>query len=278
MEGNVINLVSDEDEEETPIRRPPKRPRVVHTSSPSSAASSAPPNASDDELVVVSHTKRGCSTKRTDSAIRPSSRGTERAADEGVECVGERRGIQALSDYPHFRFQCAIEQFKRARGFKKERHCERCFCYVCDIPAEQCKTWMSHAKAVDTVPKWRAEREARLEERRRREQCGTADRGTIVSRISQPVRVRNELDDSESFEIGNSSDALDCDGESCSGDEEEEISSKCDFDRTIEKLNEVSIETDCFKMVSLQRELEAENVRSGSRVGRRQFDMAELLD
>ena len=257
--NEIIDLISDD---ETPT---PPRPVSNVPTSPSTPTLKRPRGSrSDEELVIVSHTKRSKDAhlrQKKEERLSPSypkKLGTptkkSNAVSEGVECVAERRGIQALADYPHFRFQCALEPFKRQRAPKKEKFCKRCFCYVCDVPAGECKVWSLHYKAVDTVTKWRAEREARLEERRRREQCqNPAKRATVVSRVSAPVRVVEVLDDTDSFENGDWGDVLDGRGEPISGEEDEDL---CEFDQTIERMDQIALETDCFKMYSLEEELD----------------------
>lgn len=212
----------------------------------------------EDDIEVVSQTRGKkndiAAKKETDATTRtvpaPSStpisrsQGRRTGGMEGVECVGERRGIQALADYPHFRFQCALEAFKRQRAQKKEQFCERCFCYVCDVPASKCTRWATHCKAVDTVSKWRTERERRLEERRRREQCrDPSQRGSVTARYTNPVRVAKVEGDS-TFE-GPSS--------------EERPSSEelVGFDHTIGRFGEICLEEDVFDMRTMTQGLEA---------------------
>lgn len=236
--------------------------------------------------MIVSHTKRSkdgdlrekeekTSVSHPKTLNTPQKTNLSHPPPEGVECVGERRGIQALADYPHFRFQCALEPFKRQRAPKKEKFCPRCFCYVCDVPASDCHAWGAHFKAVDTVPKWRGEREARLEERRRREQCqNPAKRATVVSRVSAPVRVVECLDDSSSFENGDSSEVLEGRGEPISGEDDEDL---CEFDQTIERLDQVALETDCFRMYSLEKELDNTHLERTCRRRVAHFDINALI-
>lgn len=135
---------------------------------------------------------------------------------------------------------------------------------------------MPHAKAVDTVPKWRAEREARLEERRRREQCQTpALRASVVSRVMAPMRA-GAGSDSSSFDGGDSSDGLEVRDSVEDGEITEGRLERCDFERTVARMGGVALEMDCFRMAELTRELTLPT-QTGSRRRAREFDVAALL-
>ncbi|CAM0956089.1 unnamed protein product [Alopecurus aequalis] len=62
------------------------------------------------------------------------------AADDDFVVLAER-GQVACRDFPHARYACAKYPFAST---PHERHCEQCFCYVCDIAAP-CTTWKGHA-------------------------------------------------------------------------------------------------------------------------------------
>eukprot|EP00177_Eucheuma_denticulatum_P000382 GFKZ01000653.1.p1 GENE.GFKZ01000653.1~~GFKZ01000653.1.p1 ORF type:complete len:260 (+),score=41.89 GFKZ01000653.1:264-1043(+) len=182
----VINLISDSD---NPGPAPSSGPIVDQSYPPS-------PASSDSDLQIVSQIKRTAVTSNLtqQQSSHPSS--------SDVECVGSRVGVVALVDYPHFRFQCVIEPFKRQRHTKKLRYCSRCYCYVCDILASECKEWEEHAKANDTVHKWRVEREARLEERRRKDMDEAMRRIPAVARYSRPVAIGEPLLENGSLPSG----------------------------------------------------------------------------
>lgn len=78
------------------------------------------------------------------------------ANDEEFEIVATK-GQNALADFPHSRANCVTHPF--ASGGDKKAHCENCYCYVCDIPAADCKVWDSHCKANHEDRRWREERE-----------------------------------------------------------------------------------------------------------------------
>ncbi|MED6139247.1 hypothetical protein PIB30_082045 [Stylosanthes scabra] len=59
--------------------------------------------------------------------------------DLDVSVVAEK-GQVACRDYPHSRHQCIKFPFKTT---SHEKHCELCYCYVCDVAAP-CKYWRTH--------------------------------------------------------------------------------------------------------------------------------------
>jgi len=67
-------------------------------------------------------------------------------------------GKLANSDYPHSRFDCAIHKFGIADD---SSHCEKCYCWVCDIPAKDCSAWAHHCHAKDTAHYWQSLRAGR---------------------------------------------------------------------------------------------------------------------
>jgi hypothetical protein len=75
--------------------------------------------------------------------------------DEDVQLVGST-GPNALADFPHARQDCVTHPF-----IQDEEYCANCFCFVCDIPASDCKGWDLHRKAVSTDPFWQQERQKR---------------------------------------------------------------------------------------------------------------------
>jgi len=78
------------------------------------------------------------------------------ANDEEFEIVATK-GQNALADFPHSRANCVTHPF--ASGGDKKAHCDNCYCYVCDMPAADCKVWDSHCEANHEDRRWREERE-----------------------------------------------------------------------------------------------------------------------
>jgi hypothetical protein len=60
-----------------------------------------------------------------------------------------------LADYPHARGDCVVHPF--ANG-TVEKNCPNCYCYVCDVPVRECKTWINHCQAVQGDEHWQHER------------------------------------------------------------------------------------------------------------------------
>ena len=55
---------------------------------------------------------------------------------------------------PHARKDCLRHRFcplVNATATSNVPHCDTCFCYVCDIPAKDCRTWQEHCNVIDDV-------------------------------------------------------------------------------------------------------------------------------
>lgn len=152
--AEVIEIFDSADEATPRV----KRPRVT------AAAASLRSNTEDEEVTITSHVRRG---RRDHTSLQARSDLVGSAVAEGVEIVGGKRGVCALVDYPHFRFQCGEVEFDGRSKRKARRFCARCFCYVCDVPAGSCKTWSVHAGAEDSKHVWREKRSQRLRKQRK---------------------------------------------------------------------------------------------------------------
>lgn len=159
---DVIDLLSSGDEGTRSSKRQRKQPPAA-----------APPqiegdkaNTSDD-IVIVSHVVRAA--KRNGGACAETGDGREEGggAKDGVKVVGMTRGVKVLEDYPHFRFQCGVEPFDTTNLARVQRFCARCFCYVCDVPAANCKSWDVHKWAVDSKVVWKDMRTRVIESAKR---------------------------------------------------------------------------------------------------------------
>lgn len=221
-----VEVVPTEPEKKAPS--PPQRPVPPKQISPQLQPLPNPICFSDDDELEITLVTSSQSRKDTTATPPLTSSRTD------LECVGERRGILALRDYPHFRFQCGTHPFKKMRARMKETTCERCFCYICDVPATDCTKWSAHCKAVDTVTKYRKERELRLEERRRREQSTDGARQTIVKRIIKPQPI-DDREYEQLVELPNDDEEFEDDGCPHSCSEEDPTSAPVDFDHP--KLN-----------------------------------------
>ncbi|KAG8084303.1 hypothetical protein GUJ93_ZPchr0010g10049 [Zizania palustris] len=78
------------------------------------------------------------------------------AANDDIAVVAER-GKVACRDYPHPRSACAEYPFSKT---PHEKHCDKCFCYVCDVAAP-CLSWkeQGHCHASDKENKWKIQRQ-----------------------------------------------------------------------------------------------------------------------
>ncbi|CAJ1949446.1 unnamed protein product [Cylindrotheca closterium] len=94
----------------------------------------------------------------------------ETEIDSEFQVVGTRNELKL----PHLRHDCTMHQFltKAANSdqlrAQNEKHCELCYCYVCDAPVKDCKSWSnvdgvwqnSHCNATDKQNWWVKERGA----------------------------------------------------------------------------------------------------------------------
>lgn len=119
---------------------------------------------------------------------RNTERGNDVGANEPVQVVDCRRGVNALVDYAHFRFQCVTKPFKHKRRLDKLDHCDKCFCYVCDDPADKCASWQKHYEATDSGNYWRKLREESLHARRK-QKVDLAQAGSQFARVQQPELI-----------------------------------------------------------------------------------------
>jgi Rad3-related DNA helicases len=78
-------------------------------------------------------------------------------ADDEV-LLTESNLINPFVDYPHLRHFCGVYKFEEDPG----KFCEKCFCKVCNIPAEKCVKWSEHCHACNK-PEWELKRRQVLE-------------------------------------------------------------------------------------------------------------------
>ena len=139
------------------------------------AASSAGQKDDDISRVAASNSNADNSSRRGtgnlkddrdyDGANSTTAAGNVHSdADERdeFEIVGTK-GTNALVDFPHSRENCVTHPFARANTTvsreDKRKHCPNCYCYVCDIPANDCVVWDSHCMASHGNARWRIERD-----------------------------------------------------------------------------------------------------------------------
>jgi hypothetical protein len=124
------------------------------------------------EKIVQSH---GNSNRCEDKSHRPDDResnndngndnGDRRALEHAVRknseeevLLTESNLINPFVDYPHLRHFCGVYKFEEDPG----KFCEKCFCKVCNIPAQKCVVWSEHCYACDK-PEWELKRRQALE-------------------------------------------------------------------------------------------------------------------
>jgi hypothetical protein len=61
---------------------------------------------------------------------------------------------------PHMRQHCTVHPFSNRTNSddaakNNEITCDLCYCYVCDVPAKDCKEWSVHCQATDEILRWR---------------------------------------------------------------------------------------------------------------------------
>nr|CAB3500077.1 unnamed protein product [Digitaria exilis] len=99
----------------------------------------------DEDCQILSEDPLSATTEVTPS---PAT-----AANDEISVVAER-GKVACRDYPHPRSDCAKNPFGST---PHERHCDKCFCYVCDVAAP-CVSWKGHCHASDKDKIWKSMR------------------------------------------------------------------------------------------------------------------------
>ncbi|GJN20186.1 hypothetical protein PR202_gb07530 [Eleusine coracana subsp. coracana] len=132
---------------------------------------SAPPLVLDDEIEMWTPREKrrldeDCQILSGDPLVSTEMAPAPTAAigNDDIAVVAER-GKVACRDYPHSRFACAKNPFNST---PHERHCDKCFCYVCDIAAP-CASWKGtggHCHASDKDNNWKVMRFVRQKQKK----------------------------------------------------------------------------------------------------------------
>lgn len=187
---------------EQPVTPPPNPPSPPPTSPPRSYRPPTDPNVinlvtpirdsvnlafDDDELQIVSQNVRGargsanlCTPGTADSSL----------GEGDVACVGAKKGVTVLADYPHMRFQCSVVPWDISNSRTMLLTCDNCFCYPCDEPASKCGMWIYHCFATDKDKHqiWKGVRQSNIKRRRAMEKNLRRKRGPpIVADPSAPL-------------------------------------------------------------------------------------------
>jgi len=147
----TMNRYSDSEESD---RKPAARPTTASRTATNNndIADSEESDSSDDDngveesdVAVVSAAAR---------AFRPNSDTTEGMDDDGCFLLGST-GTNTLTDFPHSRENCVIAPMASADNHDTNRmHCPNCYCYVCDVPVQECTNWRRHCHARHKTAKW----------------------------------------------------------------------------------------------------------------------------
>jgi hypothetical protein len=68
----------------------------------------------------------------------------------------EEIGVANEHTYIHARFDCPKFEFEASRLFShwNQQCCDKCFCWVCDVPAVECSIWSVHCSADGKRKAW----------------------------------------------------------------------------------------------------------------------------
>jgi hypothetical protein len=81
----------------------------------------------------------------------PVVRANQNQEEEEVVMIG----VVGLLLLPHAREHCTIHPYDPANKEARRRHCTHCYCYICQIKAEECPYWRMHANASERFLVWR---------------------------------------------------------------------------------------------------------------------------
>jgi hypothetical protein len=93
-----------------------------------------------------------------------------------VELIGST-GPNALSDFPHSRFNCVNFIFNDG----PIKFCSQCYCYVCDTLASECKTWSTHCQANHQSADWRQQRKQARAQKKAPPSSSSSSTSSLVS-------------------------------------------------------------------------------------------------
>ena len=80
-------------------------------------------------------------------------------SDSDVEFIGVNQSAE-LCLLPHARCDCPSKKFARGDSRLNAERCSGCYCYVCDVPASDCRTWRAHCSAEARLEEWQKKRSA----------------------------------------------------------------------------------------------------------------------
>ena len=144
--GNIIQKVTS-----APFTLPPLEPadreRFMELQNQSTAVFGGAVDATKVEFSFCD-TAEDAEDLTNDDELKPASQ--EESADDDVEM-----GSTTLQTFAHARCQCPLHPFAST---DHSEACDKCHCYVCDVPVSQCPKWAEHCHATDTgkdAQKWK---------------------------------------------------------------------------------------------------------------------------
>lgn len=94
---------------------------------------------------------------------------------------------------PHMRQHCTNFPFR----LDMKKHCDFCYCYICDVPVKDCRDWLSHCFATDEGDKGEHYKRLRVNERQRKSTATTAASTQRTSQhqptLNAPSHISPEL-------------------------------------------------------------------------------------
>jgi len=92
-------------------------------------------------------------TKKTKASNKKKEQNKDEktASDDDIEI--EYCGMTNAQVFPHMRQHCTKYPFwiKKQKGRKQnnKQYCDKCYCFVCDVPVTECSDWNVHCGATD---------------------------------------------------------------------------------------------------------------------------------
>jgi hypothetical protein len=128
--------------------------------------------------------------------------------DEEVAVVGTRNRIRL----PHMRQHCTDHPFGIGHGKVRPQfvtrlqqntaHCHLCYCYVCDVLADQCNMWATHCYGTDAGPEAPYYKRLRHEKRIEKERSLKQPPTTKIAAVAAAVAAAQTPADDEDLEGG----------------------------------------------------------------------------
>lgn len=155
----IIDLVDDEDNGESPqkenLQQLDSVKKRLNSETPAEGESKKRKTSNDDddddEVVCVEQPARFC------QAVSSTN------GDADIELVGTLNE-QRL---PHMRQHCTVKPFSPNKSSNMQ-FCDDCYCYVCDVPVQECSNWSLHKDGTNEGPDacaWTSARKAKQEQK-----------------------------------------------------------------------------------------------------------------